>query len=144
MSDELNKPATDATPGQWVQREQLEAAQEKIRRLDAQLQGQGTGLHALDMLLGYPKDGLIEAVKRLVAERDKYRQLHAMEAESRKATRDGMTVEYDQLRAEVERIRALLDKACEIGLHLASVSRRDESVRYERLTTIRREAKGEG
>jgi hypothetical protein len=90
---------------------QYHLEQQRRRKAEDQLEGQGIGLTALAMLLGHPEDGLIEAVKRLVAERDKYRQLHDMEAESRKATRDGMTVEYDQLRAEADRLRGLLREA---------------------------------
>lgn len=52
----------------------------KLRRAEAdrdaaqqQLQGQGAGLTALHLLLGNPENGLIEAVKKVIAERDEAR-----------------------------------------------------------------------
>lgn len=78
-------------------------SQDRIRWFDDQLQGQGTGLTALAMLLGHPEDGLVEAVKRLIAERDKYKQLHSMEAEARKATREAMAAEADRTIAGLQR-----------------------------------------
>lgn len=45
----------------------------KVEResLQQQLQGQGTGLTALALLLGSPENGLIDAVRQVIAERDK-------------------------------------------------------------------------
>lgn len=37
MSDDSNKPATDATPGQWVQKIALDQAQAEIERLRAEV-----------------------------------------------------------------------------------------------------------
>lgn len=55
-------------------------------------------------LTGAIEDGLIEAVKKLISERDKYRQLHDMEVEARKATRDAMTAEIQRLHERIEAI----------------------------------------
>lgn len=54
-----------------------EALEDLRRQRDearAQLEAQGTGMMVLDMILGRPKDGLLEAVKRLQAERDAARR----------------------------------------------------------------------
>lgn len=42
MSDDSNKPATDATPGQWVQKIALDQAQAEIERLRRQVEAMDT------------------------------------------------------------------------------------------------------
>jgi len=44
-------------------------------QFQAEQEGWGVGMMALSLTLGSPKDGVIEAVKRLVAERDRLREL---------------------------------------------------------------------
>lgn len=65
----------------------------------------------LDMLLGNPKEGLIEAVKTLIAERDELRTKNAeqvlmVEAEWKVSAE--VDARYEDARAEIERLRVEL------------------------------------
>jgi hypothetical protein len=60
-------------------------------------------------------------VAALKTELAKYKQLHDMEVEARKATRDAMTAEAARLIAEVDRLRGLLREALDLA---------DEAISY--------------
>lgn len=90
-----------------------------------QLQGQGTGLTAIQLLLGNPENGLIDAVKKVIAERDEARDAYTFRGgyiEDASGARwwsqelvAQLEARIDFMQSKIERLRDALDTCATIG-----------------------------
>lgn len=100
----------------------------RTRERDAarqQLQGQGTGLTAIQLLLGNPENGLIDAVKKVIAERDEARDAYTFRGgyiEDASGARwwsqelvAQLEARIDFMQSKIERLRDALETCATIG-----------------------------
>lgn len=100
---------------------QLESADETWKELleaRARVEGLGTGMTALSMLLGHPPEGLIEAVRSLLQKQKNYEHDRAawdVAAERMETLMKSLVAQREAARVEIARLREALETCANIG-----------------------------